>query len=91
MYYLIIVIVVPRPSDSIGSLFYKRYCLCLQNCKVEPGFLFEAELVGDSHKTVVFKSVSGLLPVQTPLILPFFSRLGQLVFRLLSALVVICL
>lgn len=40
--------------------------------KVEPGFLIESELFGGSFKKVVFKSVSGLLPVQTPIILPFF-------------------
>lgn len=47
---------------------------CIQNCKAELYFLIDAELAGGSYfiKIVVLKTVSGLLPVQAHVILPFF-------------------
>lgn len=49
------------------------HCLCIQNCKVELHFFLQTlNWLVVLHKIVIFKTVSGLLPVQAHVILPFF-------------------
>lgn len=56
------------------SVTLTTHCPCIQKCKAELHFLIDAELAGGSYfiKIVVLKTVSGLLPVQAHVILPFF-------------------